>query len=448
MIRNRRIGLFLATMLVANNMIGSGIFLLPATLAAVGSITIIGWLIATLGAALIAVVLAKLAQIAPQPGGPAAYAGIALGPYMGFQANFIYWICCWIGNIAIAIAAIGYLASLFPTLGVPIYGTLATIGIIWLVTIVNVFGPRLACQFESLTLLAGLVPIVLVATAGWAHFDPQIFRESWNIQGEPPLRVIPDSLVLVFWAFVGLESASVATAVVEDPQRNVPLATLGGVLIAGLIYVASCSVIMGLLPATELAKSSAPFADAVALILGPIAGVLVAVMALIKATGTLCGWVLLTAQTGKASAERGLFPQAFARVDSAGIPVLNLIIMAGIMTIVVIATRSPTLGQQFAKLIEVSVVLCLLVYVYACTAVWHYAKSPSGAMRAKGYRMVAVASIVICLFVILRGGTSLLAISVLILSLTYPLYWFFKRSSRRSMVLTQVADNNSIPPRA
>ncbi len=439
-IRTRRIGLFLATMLVANNMIGSGIFLLPATLAAVGSITIIGWLIATLGAALIAVVLAKLAQIAPQPGGPAAYAGIALGPYMGFQANFIYWICCWIGNIAIAIAAIGYLASLFPTLGAPIYGTIATIGIIWLVTIVNIFGPRLACQFESLTLLAGLVPIVLVATAGWAYFDSQIFRDSWNIQGEPPLKVIPNSLVLVFWAFVGLESASVATAVIDNPQRNVPLATIGGVLIAGLIYVASCSVIMGLLPATELANSSAPFADAVALILGPIAGVLVALMALTKATGTLCGWVLLTAQTGKASAERGLFPLVFARVDSAGIPVLNLIIMGGIMTIVVIATRSPTLGEQFAKLIEVSVVLCLLVYVYACIAVWHYDRSPSSGARLRGYRPLAVAAMFVCLFVIIRGGASVLVISACIILLTYPLYQFFKRSALRPAVLTQVAD--------
>jgi arginine:agmatine antiporter len=427
MIRSRKIGLFLATILVANNMIGSGIFLLPATLGAVGSITIIGWLFATFGAALIAVVLAKLAQIAPQAGGPAAYAGVALGPYMGFQANFIYWICCWIGNIAIAIAAIGYLASLFPTLALPIYSTLATVGIIWLVTIVNIFGPRLACQFESVTLLAGLIPIVLVATAGWAFFDPQIFRDSWNVQGQLALTVIPNSLVLVFWAFVGLESASVATAVVENPRRNVPLATIGGVLIAGLVYVASCAAIMGLLPAADLAGSTAPFADAGGIILGPIAGVLVAVMALIKATGTLCGWVLLTAQTGKASADRGFFPAVFARVDRHGIPVPNLLIMGAVMTVVVVATRSPTLGQQFAKLIEVSVILCLLVYVYACVAVWHYEKSFSTDAHLKRYRIIASAAMVICLFVIVRAGSSLIAISAAIVLLTYPLYVFFKR---------------------
>ena len=419
--RNRKIGLFLATMLVANNMIGSGIFLLPATLASVGSITIVGWIIATIGAVLIAIVLAKLAQIAPQPGGPAAYAGVALGPYFGFQANFLYWICCWIGNIAIAIAAIGYLASLLPTLALPLYSTLATIGIIWLVTAVNIYGPRLACQFESVTLLAGLIPILLVATAGWAFFDPEVFKASWNVQGQPASTVIPNSLVLVFWAFVGLESASVATAVVDNPERNVPLATIGGVIIAGLVYVASCAAIMGLVPAAELSQSTAPFADAVKLFLGPMAGIFVAVMALIKATGTLCGWVLLTAQTGKASADRGLFPAIFARVDRHGIPVANLIVMAVIMTIVVILTRSPTLGEQFATLIEVSVILCLLVYVYAGLAIWRYATS-------RAIKVTAIAAMSVCAFVIARAGTAVLTLSAFVTLLTVPMFLFFIRS--------------------
>jgi arginine:agmatine antiporter len=428
--RNRKIGLFLATMLVANNMIGSGIFLLPATLASVGSITIVGWIIATIGAVLIAVVLAKLAQIAPQPGGPVAYAAVALGPYFGFQATFLYWICCWIGNIAIAIAAIGYLASLLPTLALPLYGTLATIGIIWLVTVVNIYGPRLACQFESLTLLAGLIPILLVATAGWAFFDPQVFKASWNVQAQPASTVIPNSLVLVFWAFVGLESASVATAVVENPQRNVPLATIGGVIIAGLVYVASCAAIMGLLPAAELSQSTAPFADAVKLFLGPIAGIFVAVMALIKATGTLCGWVLLTAQTGKASADRGLFPAIFARVDRHGIPVVNLIVMAVIMTVVVVLTRSPTLGEQFATLIEVSVILCLLIYVYASVAIWRYQTSLA-------MKVTAIVAMIVCAFVIARAGTAVLTLSAFVALLTVPMFLFFIRSSATNGTLVE-----------
>src|ERR1700687_2222791 len=155
-------------------MIGSGIFLLPATLAAVGSITVIGWVIGTVGALLVAAILAKLSQVAPQPGGPCAYAGDALGPYFGFQANALYWMSCWIGNIAIAVAAIGYLAHFVPALSQPLPAAFATAGIIWALTAVNILGPRLVCQLESLAIVIGLVPILLVGTGGLGDFGGKV----------------------------------------------------------------------------------------------------------------------------------------------------------------------------------------------------------------------------------------------------------------------------------
>src|SRR5215831_11924550 len=109
-------------MLVATNMVGSGIFLLPATLAKVGSITLIGWGIGAAGALLIALVLGRLATLAPEAGGPCAYAGEAMGRYMGFQATSVYWVSTWLGTIAIAVAATGYLASFFPSLTDPLHG--------------------------------------------------------------------------------------------------------------------------------------------------------------------------------------------------------------------------------------------------------------------------------------------------------------------------------------
>jgi arginine:agmatine antiporter len=202
------------------------------------------------------------------------------------------------------------------------------------------------------------------------------------------------------------------------------------VIIAGLVYVASCAAIMGLLPAAELSQSTAPFADAVKLFLGPIAGIFVAVMALIKATGTLCGWVLLTAQTGKASADRGLFPAIFARVDRHGIPVANLILMAVIMTVVVVLTRSPTLGEQFAALIEVSVILCLLIYVYASVAIWRYQTSLA-------MKVTAIVAMSVCAFVIARAGTAVLTLSAFVALLTVPMFLFFIRSSATNGTLLE-----------
>jgi arginine:agmatine antiporter len=425
---HRNIGPFLATMLVASSMVGSGIFLLPATLATVGSITVIGWGIATAGALLIAVVLAKLAQVAPAAAGLCAYPGEAMGRYMGFQASAIYWLGCWTGNLAIAIGATGYLAHFFPLLAAPLPGACATIGLIWALTLLNIAGPRLVCLCDSFTMILGVIPILLVAVAGWWYFDPQLFRSSWNVQHLPAYRAVPDSLVLVFWAFLGLESGSIATGVVDNPRRNVPLATLCGVLIAGLIYLGSCSVIMGLIPAQRLATSTAPFADAVRMMLGPAVGASVAVMALVKIVGTLLGWILLTAQMGKAGADRGQFPRVFGRVDHRGVPVAGLLIVAAVSSVIALVTMSPTLAEQFGKIIEVTVILTLLNYLYACVAVWYYARLPTivPAERAqlKRYQPLALAAMVFCLILIVRSDAKLLALAAIVVFLTYPLYPF------------------------
>ena len=422
----------LATALVASNMIGSGIFLLPATLATVGSITVIGWAIGTVGAVLIALILAKLSQVAPQPGGPCAYAGEALGPYFGFQANALYWLSCWIGNIAIAVAAMGYLANFVPGLDQPVAGAFATVAFIWVLTAVNILGPRLVCQVESVAIVIGLVPILLVAIGGWWYFDRGLFMASWNVRHEPALRVVPQSLVLLFWAFTGLESASIASAVVENPGRNVAIATLGGVLIAASVYISSCTVLMGLIPADQLARSSAPFADAVRLVLGPVAAGFIALSALTKATGTLGGWILLTAQTGKAGADHGLFPRLFGRVDRHGVPTTSLLLMAAVMSCVVVATMSPTLGEQFGELIEVSVIFCMMLYVYACIAVLLYPRWIASAGSLARYRPLAALALLFCLVVIGYAEPKLLLLTVVMMLLTLPVYLLFGRSWLRS----------------
>src|SRR4030095_10046691 len=136
-----------------------------------------------------------------------------------------------------------------------------------------------------------------VGTVGWLTFDASQFQANWNVSGLSDLAAIKQSLVLVFWAYLGLESASVAAAVVENPERNVAIATIAGVLLAALLYMAVTAAMMGLAPASDLANSSAPFALVAGKIFGPVAGPLVAAAGMLKATGTLAGWLLLTAQT-------------------------------------------------------------------------------------------------------------------------------------------------------
>jgi arginine:agmatine antiporter len=425
--RSRKLGPVLATALVASNMIGSGIFLLPATLASVGSICVIGWLIGALGALLVAAVLAKLGQLMPQAGGPCSYAADAFGDAFGFQANVLYWVSCVTGVIAIAVAGVGYLVSFFPLLNAPLPTALVTAGLIWALTLLNILGARLVSQFESLTILVGLVPILLVASVGWSYFDRHVFDASWNVTQQPAYRAVPQSLILLFWAFTGMESVSIASAVVENPSRNVPIATVAGVLIAAVVYVCACTAIMGLIPAAQLAQSTAPFADAVSVMFGRVAGGLIALAALTKSLGTLGGWVLMTAQTGKAAAERGLFPRLLAREDSQGVPVLNLLMMAVLMTAVVFLTISPTLAQQFGKLIAISTILCLLVYIYACLALLQARRWVPSASALRPYRPVALAALLFCAVVIVYADPPLLGLTVVVMVVAALIHRFFGR---------------------
>ncbi len=372
MAHRRKLGPVLATIVVAGNMIGSGIFMLPATLATVGSVTIIGWVAATIGAIALALLFSKLARRQPMAGGPASYIFDAFGPFAGMQASLWYWTSCLIGNVAIAAAAAGYLAAFFGIPAGPALLAFITIALIWLATAVNMVSPRFAGLFNGPLLIAGLVPLVLIGTLGWFMFDPAQFSTNWNVSGTSDLEAVKQSLVLVFWAYLGLESASVAAAVVENPERNVAIATIAGVLLAALIYIVVSAAMMGLAPASDLANSSAPFALVAGKIFGPVAGPLVAGAGMLKALGTLAGWVLLTAQCSRAAADHGLLPQIFARTRAGDTPVAGLITAGLAGTFGVVVTISPTLGRQFGLLSEAATLFCLLMYLGGCAAAIKY----------------------------------------------------------------------------
>jgi arginine:agmatine antiporter len=417
--QHRKLGPVLATIVVAGNMIGSGIFLLPATLAGVGSLTVLGWIIGTFGALALAQLFGRLARRKPMAGGPATYAFDAFGPFWGSQSSLWYWAACLIGNVAIATAASSYLASFFGLETGPAGSAAFTIFLLWLVTVVNLVSPRFVGQVDGPLLVAGLVPLLLAVTVGWAAFDPAQFRESWNVSGQPLYQALPNSLALVFWAFTGLESASVAAAVVENPERNVPMATIAGVLIAALIYITASIVIFGLAPASELAASNAPFALVAAKTLGPTAGPLVAICGGLKALGTLAGWVLMTSQVSRAAADHGLLPPMFARTRAGDTPVAGLIVAGLIGTAAIVLTIEPTLGRQFGLLAEASTLFALLTYLGACAAALKY--------RVAGEKTLAIVGGVFCVFVIGWSTVPVLMATLVCMAVFVLLYFPLRR---------------------
>ena len=425
----RKMSLTQATMLVAGNMIGTGLFLLPVNLAQVGGIAVFGWVIATLGVAALGLVFAKLGELNPQEGGPYAYARDFLGPYAGFQTNYVYWFGNWIGNIAIAVAAVGYLAELVPGISGPPASVFATAGLIWLLTFANILGPRVVGALETWTMALALIPIMAIALLGWFWFDSETFLAGWNVTGESDMHAISRAASMALWAYMGIESAAVSAGVIENPKRNVPLATLIGLGLAAVVYMLSSTVIMGILPNEELQNSHAPFAEAARLALGTPGVIIIAVCAVLKSLGSLGGWMLLVGQSSKAAADDGMFPEAFARLNKNGVPARGLVIVAVLMTTVLFATMSPTLAGQFNNLVNLAVILIIVPYIYSAVAVVKVIydhKLPARTFQT--YKWIGITAVVYCLWVVMGGDPQTVVHAMVALLVSVPLYPFFIRS--------------------
>jgi arginine:agmatine antiporter len=358
-------GVLGATALVAGSMIGSGVYLLPATFGAVGSISILGWLAATLAALAIAGLFAALGAAVPGARGLAGYVQAGLGRFAGVVTTVIYWSLCWFGNVAIALAVAGYAGYLAPALAPAGPRLAVTLAVIWLSVLACWLGPRVVARVEGLTLALGLAPILLAGTFGWLAFHPQVFTASWNPQGKGLLEAARGAGLVAFWAFLGVESAAAVAAVVRDPARNVARATFGGVVAAAAVYISACAALMGMLPAGELARSNAPFADAAQVLLGVGGGALIAFCALARAAGALTAWTLIVSETTRSAADEGVFFRFFRTRPGERASLVNLATSGVLMSGVALATASPTLGDQFGRLTNVAVILSLYAYILA-----------------------------------------------------------------------------------
>src|SRR5882672_6846456 len=265
------------TFIVAVNMMGSGIIMLPTNMAQVGAISLLSWIVTAIGSMAIAYGFAQAGIFNQRTGGMAAYAEDAYGKSGYFQVFLLYFLSLAIGNVAIGISAVGYLATFFP-------GLSAT--------------PVSTC----------LSVIALLSLIGWFWFSSDTFAAAWNPKGMSIGAGMGSSISLTLWAFLGMESAAQNSDAVEDPRKNVPLACLFGTLGAAFIYVLSTTVIQGIVPNAELANSTGPFGLAFAKMFSPTVGSIVMALAILACLGSLLGWQFTIASTGKAAAEDRMFP--------------------------------------------------------------------------------------------------------------------------------------------
>ncbi|MEH6419385.1 amino acid permease [Pseudomonas sp. CGJS7] len=366
----RPLGLWAATALVVGNMIGSGVFLLPAALAPYGGISLIGWAITLCGALLLAFTFARMAMRWPQSGGPYTYAHRAFGDTVGFIVAWSYWISIWCANAAIAIAFAGAVGALVPALtATPARAAACALGALWLCTAINLLGVREAGRVQIVATALKLLPLLLFGVVALWWLDPSQALRPFNPSGLSPAQAAHATAALTLWALLGLEAATVPAGSIENPERNVPRATVFGTLLAGIATVLACTVVVGLLPIDSLKQSQAPMADAATALWGAGAGIALAAVSAVSCLGALNGWTLLSGQLPLAAARDRVFPQLFARIDRRGTPWLGVLIGSALASMLVLANFSRSLVQVFVFSILLSTAATLLPYL-AGSAAW------------------------------------------------------------------------------
>lgn len=358
------------TVITTVNMMGSGVIMLPAKLAQVGTESIFSWLVTLTGAICLAYGFARCGMfVQNSSNGMGGYADVAFGKDGNFMANFSYGVASVIGNVAMAVAAVSYGAVCFDQTLTVQQTTMWTMILVTVTTIANFWGPKITGIISYVSVWGAIIPVAVLAVIGWFWFSGSMYVHSWNPHHYGFFTALSSSIPITLWAFIGLESAAANADVVDNPQKNVPIAVVCGTAIAGITYILSTNVMAGIVSNADLVKSTAPFGLTFALMFNPFIGKVVMALMALACVGSLFGWEFTAAEVFRSSANAGYFPKVFKKVNKYGAPIQGLIILLIVQLIMALGTMSANLNKQFNQLVNMAIILHVVPYVLCMASV-------------------------------------------------------------------------------
>lgn len=423
--KQRQLGLWMLTALVVGNMIGSGVFLLPASLATFGTVTIFSWVATSIGAMFLALVFAKLSTLFPKTGGPYVFCREGYGDFVGFQVAYNYWVSMWIGNAGIAVAFTGYLSTFIPELNHSnLLAFSVTAGAVWVLTLVNIIGIHFAGFMQLILTILKFVPLVIIAIIG-------IFFVDWsnlayfNVSGKSNFSAFSGGAMMTLWAFLGVESATVPADDVKNPEKTIPRATILGTTLAAVLYIICTIVIMGVIPVPQLRESAAPFADLAGKIFGEWGKFAMGAVAVISCLGALNGWILLTGQIPLAASKDNLFPKKFGKVSKNRAPVFGVVFSSILVTALLFLNFSKNLVDQFTFIILLGTLAAILAYIYSTVAEFViYIKHPDKVDRASVVKSLTISGLAFLytFWMVISSGQEIVFYGALLMFTSIPVY--------------------------
>lgn len=393
--------------LVVGNMIGTGIYVLPASLAKYGPISLLAWVFTSIGAIFFALTLAALNKRYPKTGGLYVYCRQAYGHMVGFIVGYLYWMANLVSIAGIAVASIGYFGYLTPTLNanLPEYSKymalICELGAVWLFTLINIIGIHTAGVIQLGLTIIKIIPLLLISLLGlgYIHYDNLI---PFAVTNQSNFSMVGSAAALTFWAFIGIESATIPAESTKG-WRDIYKATVYGTCITSFIYILSTFVLMGMIPAEHLQNTQFPFAEAGDILFGPHSAILIALCAVISGFGALNVTVLIQGQIVFAAARDKHFPKMFSKLSKHDVPVAGQILSSSLVSVLMFVTLQPTILEQFDNIALLAALCTLLTYLGSSLSELKFLYQDYGytkkLLRDKSF-YIAIISVLYCVWMI------------------------------------------------
>ena len=425
-IKNEKLNLIQSISLVIGNMIGVGIFMLPASLSEYGSISIFGWILSGFMALIIANIFRNISINFKGKSNPIDYLETIFGDFVGFFVIWGYWISILLVNASIAIAITSYSSVFLDIDDKSEFAIPMSIFIVILIAIINYNGIKNTGNFQLITTLLKIIPLFTTIILGFYFFDLNNFFHI-NLSLETNFKAITITTTLTFFAFLGIESSSIPSDRISNPNKNIPRSTMIGTIITVFIYIFTMIAMIGIMHPNEIHLSSAPFADATGVILGENGKKIIAIFAIISGLGCLNGWTLLQIEIPKNLSNKGLLGKRFSKLNSNGVPYQTLIFSTIIVSILISINYTKSLTNIFTFLILTSTFCSLMLYLFISISeiIMNFKKNSYDKVSIQLLR--GVLSLFFVLWLIIGVGTESIISGLVLLSFCIPIYIYQKK---------------------
>ncbi len=393
--KDHKLGLWVLTALVVGNMVGSGIFMLPRSLAEVASPGgVLGaWILTGAGVLLTALVFGNLALRKPSlNGGPQNYAqalfkeGTESSLIAGYLVGWGYWVANWAGNVAIITTFASYLSTFFPVMtskqhlfnvgsaSIRLGGAITFLvcsAFLWglhFAILKGIEGAGKANLIATIAKVVGFLFFIIICLFAFksSNLIPFIETKIDSNTGETTgfLGQLNGAAIATLWAFVGVESAVVFSNRARK-QNDVKKATILGLLIALIIYIGITVLVMGTLQQKELIHSQKPLVDALESVVGPSGSSIMALLGIVSLFGATIGWILLAAEVPYQAANKSMFIPAFSKENRYGAPSFSLTVTNIMTQLFIFSVVSQSMAEAFDFVIFVATLAFLVPYLMA-----------------------------------------------------------------------------------